>query len=320
MGLDVYLCSNEDWFADNDKIHLLKGDWVKPWENNKSRFKYRFRVVKLFEKLLRIIEEIKPDIVYIASYDIISLSFIYKKLLKYKDIIYLQEHNNVDQLNNRFKYFFYSRYKNSFKHLVFEDFIKERLLILGVKAELLFVVPHPIPSSFDSGLNKCSKKWMVALSNSNSEIIIDAIINNQKRTRFLDSSGFRVIVKSKKYDYSDDSLTVFKGWIDESDYLNYCNSCSYFLIPFSKDDYSYRVSNVFMEAISNKKRIICSNFPLAEFYSKEYHNLCKIFKDVEEIPNLLQDNNDCYLQDRSRFLRDHSDKRIAEMFDVAFKN
>lgn len=319
MKAEVYVCAEDGWFDMIDNCHLVKKPWIRPSENTKSKWVYRKNIIVNFKLLKNAIQEINPDIIYIASYDILSFIFSFPGLIKYRNKIFLQEHNNVDQLQNRVKKLVYDLFKNIFHHFVFEEYIKNRLIELGVKENLISIVPHPVPpASFDAVLAQ-ERTTAIGLSNSNDEEIIEAFLAEQKKSHFLDSSNTVVILKSKRINYSDDHLKIFSGWINDAEYTKWCRACSSFIIPFSKNGYSYRVSCVFMEAISNNKTIIASRFPLVEYYSEKYPGVCKIFDNVYEIASLLKNcDNDKYQSARKQFILEHSDSSIVNAFRKAF--
>ena len=309
---EIVICSKSGRFECIDGLEYVDANWYYPNENEiKSSF-YRWGIFKNCFKLAKVIEEIKPDIVYIASYDIISFFFALPFLFPYRNIIVLQEHNNIDQLENKIKNIVYSFYKNHFHHFVLEEYIRERLIRLNVQPHLVHVIPHPLPQAVKIG--QSGENLIIGLSNSNDENIINNLFIKFQNSPLLQKLQYKIVVKAKNINYADKNLKIFKGWITKDEYMNYCGQSNYYIIPFSKS-YSYRVSAVFLEAVSNGKYILASRFALADYYSKKYPGLCQIFDDVGEIPTLIERTDRVqYLKARKRFILDHSDLIITEKF------
>ncbi len=307
---EIVICARPGWFDCNKGLKHIDLNWYYPSEEKSNSFYYRWRIFNNCLKIVKVIEEIEPDIVYIASYDIISFFYAVPFLFRYRNKIVLQEHNNVDQLENMIKNKFYSFYKNYFHHFVFEEYIKEKLIQFNVHEQLIHVVPHPLPNVFN--INEHEKKLIVGLSNSNDDNIIKNLLKKCQNSSWIKELKYKIVVKAKSINYEDNNLKIFNGWITKDEYVNYCHQSSYYLIPFPKS-YSYRVSAVFLEAVSNGKFILSSQFALAEYYSKRYPGLCQVFADVDEIPDLISRNNkEQYLRARKLFISDHSDQTITE--------
>ena len=319
MGIELYVCEPESWFNSSEDIRIVEGDWSVPQSEEVGKAKYRKRIVQNIRKLRKTIENLNPDIIYFASYDIIATFFAIPYLYKYRSKIILQEHNNVDQLiNNRIKFVIYNTYKNLFSHFVLEPYIKEKLIDIGVRDQLVCVVPHPITGEYYEGHD--NEKLVVGLSNSNDETTVNQMIEAQEKTHCFDSTECKFVIKSKSLSYKDEHLEIFNGWISAEDYQYFSHKCEFFIIPFSMSNFSYRVSNVFMEAVSNSKRIIVSRTPLTEYYSNKYPHICEIFDDISQIPKIVRNTNEHeYIESRKVFINDHSDDTIAKAFNDAFE-
>ena len=317
--IEMFICARKGWFECNVNVKYVDANWFYPSEVKCSNFIYRLRVFLNCIKLRKIIEEVKPDIVYVASYDIVSFFLAFPFLYFCRNKIILQEHNNVDQLDNRVKSLLYSFYKNKLNHFVLEDYIKERLIQLNVKGHLIHVVPHPLPKAAD--FEQDTERLIVGLSNSNDEGIVSNVFKEYQNTNFLKDLKYKLVIKAKKLSYNDEYLKIFNGWITKEEYTNYSKNSSFYIIPFSTKGYSYRVSAVLLEAISNGKFILASNFLLAKFYANKYPGICQIFDEPSEIPFLIKSiNKKQYFESRRRFIADHSDESIKKAFIASIKS
>lgn len=318
-NIEVFICARKGWLDYNEELKYVDANWFYPSEEKCSIFIYRLRVFFNCIKLRRIIKEVKPDIVYVASYDIVSFFLAFPFLYCYRNKIVLQEHNNVDQLDSRVKSFLYSFYKNKLNHFVLEEYIKERLIQLNVKGHLIYVVPHPLPKAADFGQDK--ERLIVGLSNSNDESVVSKLFKEYKNTSFLKDLKYKLVIKAKKLSYNDEYLKIFNGWITKEEYIKYSKNSSFYIIPFSTKDYAYRVSAVLLEAISNGKFVLASNFLLAKFYAKKYPGICHIFNEPSEIPSLIKSvNRKQYFESRRLFIADHSDESITKAFIASIKS
>ncbi len=315
---NINLCADSSLADDINNIEVININWAQN-SNKNSSYSNRINSLCNIIKVSRVINKTNPDIIYVASYDIITWFVSCPLLFKFRDRILIQEHDNIDQLHNRLKYRLFSLYKNLFRHLVFEEYIKDRLLELGVHENMVYVIPHPVPKIEGIIAEAKDNNLIIGLSNSNSEYLIEDIVRCQKENHILQKTGHKMILKSKNIKYNDSFLVCLNGWISSEDYKNWCSECNSFLIPFPKNGYSYRVSNVFMEAVSLKKHIIASRFPLAEFYSKKYPGLCSIYDNPDRIIELLNVNNYNFEVSRNKFLEDHSDEKIEQCFKEIFE-
>lgn len=317
-SIEMIICARTGWFECNKNIKYVDANWFYPSEKKCNNFIYRLKVFSNYIKLKKIIKEVNPDIVYVASYDIVSFFLAFPFLYCFRNKIILQEHNNVDQLDNNIKSFLYSFYKNKLNHFVLEDYIKERLIQLNVQRHLIHVVPHPLPKATEFEQDK--ERLIVGLSNSNDEGVVGRVFKEYKNTNFLRDLKYKLVIKAKKLSYNDEYLRIFNGWITKEEYINYSKNSSFYIIPFSTKGYSYRVSAVLLEAISNRKFILASNFLLAKFYAKKYPGICQIFNEPSEIPSLIKNvNKKQYFESRRLFVADHSDESITKAFIASIR-
>ena len=118
---------------------------------------------------------IRYDKVFFFTFD--TLSFTLLRLVICKPI-YLFHHNNTDHLLNKYKRKIFKTYMNKVNHVVFADFIKDYLVSIGVSANRIFVISHPLPDlSFTSKMqNTNGPNMYIALGHANDENIIHDLI------------------------------------------------------------------------------------------------------------------------------------------------
>lgn len=324
MGVDLYICAEHGWFELNNNVHLIKKSWVRPGENSSNAFIYRMKILQNFKMLESAIKETNPDIVFIVSYDILSLAVFFPRLIKFRKKFLLLEHNNVDQLNNKIKRIAYALFKNFFHHLVFEDFIRKRLIELGVKANLISIIPHlynqkiNLPS-VDKNDESIDHFHCVALSSSNDDSLISKIIEYENQKQILRKNNIRVFIKSKTLDYDDGYLVVKRGYIPSEQYDSLIRKCKVSYAPF-ESVYQYRMSGWIVDSFSAHKCVVATSFKLAVEYEKLYPGLIYVCDEPVAALDLICDL--CKSNEKKQFDKfeyDHSEHLILKAFQQVMK-
>lgn len=313
---DVYVTCPENWYNNSLNAHMIED---KDFLVGKGKFKNRLDSIRSFIKNYRLLKSIKPDYIFIASYDTITLAFVINFLIKKcNNRVKILHHNNIDETKNKIKRFFFKTYINKVDHIVFEEFIKEYLnKNYNIKQNSIYVLPHQL--NIENNCSNNSKKEVfdcVGLSQSNDDNIIYEIIKNEIKNETIKNSNIKIILKSKLYEFDNGALKVFKGYLETKEYNNYIVNSLSFCMPFSVN-FNNRMSGTFVDALSNNKVVFGTNIKLLKYYNKKYPHICNIFNNIEDLVVKLSKvdiNKNQYIEEFLDFKYAHSDKVIEEVF------
>lgn len=310
---EVYLLSSNNRYKDLDKdVNLIKNNSL---QIKKGRVKKRISILKNMVASANIAKKLKPDAIIVSSYDTF-LFIIWKILYGTKDKVFLLHHNNLDELSNKMKLCSFKKYYESVNHIVFEEFMKNHLCSdLKIDQEKVFVLPHQLndnESTNNENLYDC-----VGLSNSNDEGIIAEIIKLEQESNIFKKKKMKVVLKSKIYEFDNDYLKVFKGYLEDKAYDYYINHSKSIFMPFPLD-FKYRMSGTLVDAFSNNKVVIGSDVLLMRYYSEKFPSICKLIENGSDLSNfIINMKKDLTQQQKKEFayFKDaHSDELIKEIF------
>lgn len=152
-----------------------------------------------------------------------TLSFIFLRLVICKPI-YLFHHNNTDHLLNKYKRKIFKTYMNKVNHVVFADFIKDYLVSIGVSANRIFVISHPLPVlSFTSKIqNTNGPNIYIALGHANDENIIHDLIEYEKQKHCLERNNIHLVLRTQNsFNELPLSINIVTGFLEEECYIDY---------------------------------------------------------------------------------------------------
>jgi len=235
------------------------------------------------------------DLIFISSYETISFALAWPRKLKSRVVIL--NHNNLDELKDLLKKFFFKRIPKYAEHIVFEKYMKEYIIENIRVPNKIWVIHHPVDlgkvqdyqrlsNSKISNTNVINSKLIFAPSGSNDENFISQLINLQKEEGFLNSTIFSLLIKSKQDEYQDNHLIVSKRYFSYEEYLMYLGNASLLLLPYPKD-FKYRMSAVLFDAFVFKKSIIASSIPLFRYFVNKYPFIGKVFNNVQEFKEIV---------------------------------
>jgi hypothetical protein len=257
------------------------------------------------------------DSIIVSSFETIIFS-IGRFLYRSNKRIFLIHHFNIDELTSKIKALFFRTYMNKFEHIVFEEFIKKKLVDeFGIDSNRIHILPHHmnVLKIFD----KINLKYdCVGLSNSNDEKIISKIVEEEKDKSLFKDSRRKVILKSKNIEYDNGFLKVIKGFIENVQFEDYLRSSRSIYMPFP-EDFKYRMSGTLIDALSNKKIVYGSNIILIEHFALKYPQICKIIYSEHDFFEFVIKNsfdlNDNQLIDFKNFNNDYSVEKIKTSFE-----
>lgn len=228
--------------------------------------------------------------------------------------IFVIHHNDIDTMieyNNGVC--LYSG-MNDIKHIVFGDFIKEKLCEhTKCNPEDVYSVHHPITLNISDEIICKKNRTVVGLGLSNDEDFINQCIRYDSQSdNVLD---YRIVLRSKVSNYDGNNLTVFTGFLDQNKYNEYFESASA-VVLYYPSKFQYRYSGTLINAIANTCCILINDMPLSKYEGKNYPNLIKIIKTPDDLFNLSDDLNCSHSQmdERNKFLIKHSDINVLSDF------
>lgn len=317
MGIsnDVTVISEKNWYARLSTNIRVSNYEIYPKNNRISRYQ---NTIKIISYVKNYIKTEKFDIIFLASFDLYTLSIFGRKLLKHNTV--LLHHDTVDILK-------YARYKIFYKfipkyvnHATFESYIKTYLMnMLKVSEDNCFIINHPISPINNAKLTSNSVFDFVGISNSNDECLIDDIINYEEKTMFFLNNNIKILLKSKNRSFDNGYLKVINNFVSEEEYSQYISGSKAIVMPFSKT-FQYRTSGTLMDGLSNRKVIIGSNIMITQEYNLKYPVIVKIFTNIEEFSRICvhisKQNFDTFEFDD--FIDKHSDFEISQKINKDF--
>ncbi len=321
----VYLLMNDDFIADksiiNSNLKVLGNHLSKEPKGSFSRAVLILNRMRLAAKYSK---DLKPDIIYISTYETRTFPLGLLFFDKTNNIIVLENYN-IDFLRYRSQKIAYKWFANKVHHMVYESFFGDYLVNdIGVKQELVHTVPHFYYAPYVNSLSNivASKSYdFVGLSGSNDQDVIGEIVDIETKEKFFENNRIRCYIKSSTHHYESDYLTVSDKFLSTEEYnAMYCDSKAVLvLFPTS---YIYRMSGCIVDAFSNHKQVISTNLELSKFYHTKYGSIilpCESSRDIlNQIKTIMNDNTNNL--DFSGFEKDHSDETINNSLNKMFNS
>uniref|UniRef100_UPI0032173E23 hypothetical protein n=1 Tax=uncultured Draconibacterium sp. TaxID=1573823 RepID=UPI0032173E23 len=247
-------------------------------------------------KVLRFIKNHIPlqsyDIVIFSSYEEISLSlaFIRKK-------VFLINHNNIRNIENPIKRYFFKKASARNTNIVFEDYIKGHLEGKGISN--LITIPHGIPTPHSMGIlsnqNMCEKfsflnnfdRVIFSPSASSSDMPFLTKLNSDSSfLSFLSQNNILFIVRGDFQESQSRNLLVINNFLTDTEYQFLLLRSDIILISYPQT-HLFRVSAILFECIANNKFCVLSNIPALRIYA-EYFNYNPYFESISSLLILLK--------------------------------
>lgn len=292
---NLYIVNCENYYTEFAKkynnVFLFDSGITKPKKTLNSvngRF-YIFNNMKFNKHLFEHFNDVKFDAIIIMGFEIITLAF-YKNYLPKGIPIYIFQHQQLDELENRIKKFFFNTFKNKVHHIVLEETYKSYMENeLNVKN--VHVVHYVSYVSGKKDIKKDLKKnLLLAISGHNDEELVAQIIQYQKERHFLNKLGLRMYVRSSENSYQDDFLFVGYEYLSAEQYDEKFTEASA-ILAIIPSFFHHRLSGPVLDAITNGKKVLCSNRYIYETYSETAPSMFTSFSNADELIKIL-DNID----------------------------
>ncbi len=300
----------DDVFKESIDVEFIE---YSDYDYEKKSLKVRYNNIKLIHKCAKMIKKNKKNFNIVASFDTISL-FFGSLFFSKKQNVFLIHHNNVDHLNNFFKRMMFKFYKRKFKHIVIEEFIKERLSeVAKINKQNIYCINHPMKINGENDYLVSEKITCSGLSNSNDEIFIQHIYEQENKKQLLKYYNIYVIFKSSSKLTDIDNIKFINGFISENEYNEYRKNSKFCILCYPKN-FLYRTSGVLINTFAQRKIVLGSNNPIFNYYSKKYPSICKIINNYDELiisikkSNELNDNE--INNEFNDFINEHSKEKI----------
>lgn len=272
------------------------------------KISYRYKKYRTYKWVFKISN--KYD--YLLFTSIEPLSFSMASKFNRQSVIFL-DHSIATVSSNRIKRLFWKQINSKYIAMVMEQYIKEYLQRIKIKNEII-IIPHPIPeiNFVENHKNKIKTNDMIifAPSESNDEMFIDELIKKSNEIK-----NYKIIIRSSKQKYKSENLEVYNNRISDELYYFYIFNSQFILLPYD-ENYNFRVSGVFFEAIMAKKKCLINSNNTLSFYKNQYPKITEIFNSVDGFLDLLKDK--IYIPNDLDFFEiksEHSSNAIATSFE-----
>ena len=301
----------------SEEVHIIK---IQSKYTSSDIKKNRFAQVSFCKDVLRQVNVKSFDAVLFLSYDTDSFTFAYP-MFPSKTLFVLQSHNNIDKLSQNWIHrILFNGYKNKVRHIVYEEFMKDKLVeTYKVNPETIFVLPR---ARFSYEICPTEKSFSaIGLSGSNSDEYIQQLASeaDNKSESF---KNIRVLLKAHRpIDSKTGIISVINNRVSDQEYKELFNSTRVVLDPLP-NTFMYRMSAVLFEALSSRKIVIGSDTKIIAHFSKKYPHICLAAKSPADMLNLIQgislSETEQEKKEFDRFMIDYSDEKTMMVFNAAF--
>lgn len=257
------------------------------------------------------------DIKMFTTFENVSFIFAVFFFRRSKKVVF--HHDNVDYLNIKYIRFFFRLYMNNITHIVFADFIKDRLIEVGVEEKKIFVLTHPIPETETIINENQSQKLFIGLGYASDSNVFREIIEYENKHKLLEENEINLIFRTKDFEYNSKNIKLINKHLSRAEYNNlFFEARGVFL--FYPNTFKYRFSGALLDAFRNKKFVIGSNIPIVRYFNKLYPRMCFYFNSISELFDILISDKKVNDSEFRSFIQRHSDNQIKEEFELIMKS
>jgi hypothetical protein len=313
INMDILVANNGSFFDEDEISNVAFKDFNLIGQHKKYYFNIIFQIFNYINIWFKLFGR-KDDIKFFFTFE--NISFAFARILFSNSRNVLFHHNNIDYLTIKYVRFFFKTYMNSVQHIVFAEFIKERLIEIGVKENKIFVLTYPVPKDENICKDEEIKNLFIGLGYASDENLFKKIIEFEDKFKVLKTNKIKLILRSSNLEYVSENITFFKGHLSVEEYTNLnCRATGIlFLYP---QTYKYRYSAGIVDALRFKKIIIGSNIPVILHFKKLYPNLCYSFDTIEELFSIIINSKNLNYDSVNYdfFLKNHDDLKIKQDFE-----
>ena len=245
-----------------------------------------------FNSSKKIIDKYSFDKVIVLGYDPVMFSTEYN-YLSTKGKVYLVEHHQLDEVIGKYiKLKIWKKYGLRANHILLDDsIVQETHDKLGVDINKIAVFPHPLlKSSNDLSHKNNNETIILCISNSNDITQLQDLANLEKKIHFFEHNNCEIIIRSE-FNIDTDGTNCFKqinGYLSKEDYDDLYRKSNIVLMAFPTT-YNMRCSGSLIDAMALGKKVVSSNIAESRQYANLFNNICRIYDNVDEIPNIVMD-------------------------------
>ena len=275
-------------FREVENIQIIDAEMYKI-ENHQNPLKTRGNILKNMFTAHKIIKRCanQEDIIIFFSYDVVTFAMLGFLFYKFGRVL-LFEHNSIDELKRSIKLYLYNIYKNQVGHLVFENKFKKYLIEkINVKNEFVFVIPHCLRNIHLEKKQYYSKYRISNLSRTTDEKWIEAILEEEKHSHFLEEASVYMTLRSKLISYNNKvSLEILNGRLSDEQYNQLLISSN--AIICMNTGFENRITGSFFDAISGKKLLISTPNDVLDEWAKEFPGIICTFNSINELKEIIR--------------------------------
>ena len=283
INMDILVANNKNFFDEEVLSNAVFKDFNLIGHHKKYYLNIIFQIFNYINIWLRTLDR-KDDIKFFLTFE--NVSFAFARILFFNSKNVLFHHNNTDLLSIKYVLFFFKTYMNSVHHVVFADFIKNRLLEIGVRENRIFVLTHPLPNNKITFKEDEIKNLFVGLGYASDHKLFNEIIEFENKFGILKKNKIKLVLRSSYLDYEGENITFFNEHLSEEGYTNLMCSASGVLILYPVD-YKYRYSGGILDALRCNKMVIGAEIPIVLHFKKLYPDLCYSFNSIEDFFSVI---------------------------------
>lgn len=312
-NIDLLVTNNRGFFDKNKVENVIFQNFKLLGQHKKYSFNIIFQIFNYINIWFGLFNR-KDDIKFFFTFENISFAFARFLFLNSRNVLF--HHNNTDYLTNKYVNFFFKTYMNSVQHIVFAEFIKERLIEIGVKENRIFVLTYPVPKDKYIINNEVINNVFIGLGYASDENLFKKIIEFEDKYKVLKRNSIKLILRSNSLEYKSENITFFRGHLSTEEYQN-LNSKATGVLFLYPQKYKHRYSAGIIDALRYKKIIIGSNIPIVLHFKKLYPNLCYSFNTIEELFLIIikSKNLDYDSNNYESFMKNHNDLKVQQDFE-----
>lgn len=207
------------------------------------------------------------DYVIFSGYE--EITFYFTNIAKNSFLI---NHDNVSGLKNGIKRFFNKRISSKNTHIVFAEFIKNRLAHFDINKMIVVSLgifpPYKIDrfkiksilKSIDNRIDTEKYKYIIfaPAGSKYGDNFINMLLSNGVFLDYLYKKRILFIVKDKLLNSHNDNVLIINKILSDLQYQSLFIQSSAILIQYPAS-FDYRVSGIFMECLSNNKKCLLSD-------------------------------------------------------------
>ncbi len=259
--------------------------------------------LKLFKKF----KDVRFDYILIMGYEVMTFA-VFRFCLPKNIPIYIFQHQQINELENRIKNFLFSTYKNKVHHIVLEEIFRD-YLVQKIKVKYVYVVHH-FNGEREAPIPRYSNKFILGISSTNDEGWIKKMIEEEEKKGFLINSKLKMRLRSHIYTFKDSNLVVDNQYFSDAEYDKYFERAAA-VVSLPSETFYNRLSGQVLDAILAGKIVISLATPLIREYKKMAPTLFVIFENIKELQEYIKKQDWVIHQDDLRYMKYRHSKNAA---------